>query len=284
MPHEFSKLTFRPSFPPNFYKKEPISVILTGSRGYVGTATKELLEDLGYTVIEIDKKIGRNTIYLFSYLIGKKPKAIIHLSAKKSIPESKKKPWLYYFNNVLSTLSVAIVAKVFSIPVVFASSAAVYSPSNAYAKGKVWEEKILRLLCPKLAVLRYFNIVGKTETVQDIGSTNICSIIGRDPKIIINSITSTRDYVHVLDIARANVMAMEYLQKNDNLLTDIFTGESRTMLDLVAEYKKNNHNIEYTVLGIEDMSTIPITDNRDKLGWKPKYTFKEAIQSEIKEK
>lgn len=259
-----------------------MKVVLTGSRGYVGTATRELLEDSGYEVIEIDKKIGRNTMYMFSYLINDKPIAIIHLSAKKSIPESKKKPWAYYFNNVLSTLSVAIVAKVSSIPVVFASSAAVYSPSNAYAKAKVWEEKILRLLCPKLAVLRYFNIVGKTETVQDIGSTNICSIIGREPKIIINSITSTRDYVHVLDIARANVIAMEYLQKNNYLLTDIFTGESRTMLDLVAEYKKNNHNIEYTVLGIQDMSTIPITDNRDKLGWKTKYTFKEAIQSEIR--
>ena len=100
-------------------------VVLTGSCGYVGTATRELLEDSGYEVIEVDKKIGRNTIYLFSYLFGQDPIAIIHLSALKSIPESKKKPWLYYFNNILSTLSTAIVARVSSIPVVFASSAAV---------------------------------------------------------------------------------------------------------------------------------------------------------------
>jgi nucleoside-diphosphate-sugar epimerase len=175
------------------------------------------------------------------------------------------------------------VAKILYIPVVFASSAAVYAPSNAYAKAKIMEENILKLLCSKLAVLRYFNIVGKTKTVQDIGSTNICSIIRRQPKIAINSITSTRDYVHVLDIARANIMAMEYLQNNNYLLTDIFTGKSRTMLDLVKEYKKNNHYIEYTVLGVEDMSTIPIIDNRDKVGWKPKYTFEQAIKSEIKE-
>ena len=257
-------------------------VILTGSRGYVGTATKELLEDSGYEVIEVDKKIGRNTIYLFSYLFGQDPIAIIHLSALKSIPESKKKPWAYYFNNVLSTLSTAIVARVSSIPVVFASSAAVYSPYNAYAKGKVWEERLLGLICPAVAILRYFNIVGKTDTVQDIGSTNIFSIIGRQPEITINSITSTRDYIHVLDIARANVMAMEHLQTKGSFTTDIFTGEPRTLMDVVNEYKENGVAIKYTVLGIQDMSTIPVLDNRDILGWKPKYTFKQGIQSEIR--
>ena len=259
-------------------------VVLTGSRGYVGTATRELLEVSGYEVIEIDKKIGRNTIYLFSYLTSEKPIGIIHLSALKSIPESKKKPWCYYFNNVLSTLSTAIVAKVSSIPVVFASSAAVYSPFNAYARGKVWEERLLGLLCPSVAVLRYFNIVGKTDTVQDIGSTNIFSIIGRQPNIVINSITSTRDYVHVLDIARANVMALEHLQKNGSFTTDIFTGESRTMLDVIKEYKVNGKVIDYTVLGADDASTIPTLDNRHVFGWEPAYTFKQAIRSEIEEK
>jgi len=258
--------------------------VLTGSRGYVGTATRELLEDSGYQVIEVDKKIGRNTIYLFSYLIGQDPIAIIHLSALKSIPESKKKPWLYYFNNILSTLSTAIVAKVSSIPVVFASSASVYSPSSAYARAKMVEEKIIGLLCPSVAVLRYFNIVGKTATVNDYGSTNLFEIIRRDPKIEINSISSTRDYVHVLDIARANVMAMEHLQTKDSFTTDIFTGTGRTLLDVIEEYKINGLTIDYTVLGADDASTIPTLDNRAIFGWEPAYTFKQAIKSEIEEK
>jgi UDP-glucose 4-epimerase len=258
-------------------------VVVTGSRGYVGTATRELLEDLGYEVIEVDKKIGRNTIYLFSYLFGQDPIAIIHLSAKKSIPESKKKPWSYYFNNVLSTLSAAIVARVASIPVVFSSSAAVYNGPNAYARSKRIEEKLLGLICPSVAILRYFNIVGKTETVQDIGSSNIFSIIGRQPEITINSTTSTRDYVHVLDIARANVMAMKYLQNGSSFTTDIFTGISRTMLDVIKEYKNNGKDIDYIVLGTEDVSTIPKLDNRNIIGWETAYTFTQAIQSEIKE-
>ena len=261
-----------------------MKVVLTGSRGYVGTATRELLEESGYEVIEVDKKIGRNTIYLFSYLTSEKPIGIIHLSAKKSIPESKKKPWAYYFNNVLSTLSTAIVAKVSSIPVVFASSASVYSPSSAYARAKMVEEKIIGLLCPSVAVLRYFNIVGKTATVNDYGSTNLFEIIRRDPKIEINSISSTRDYVHVLDIARANVMAMEHLQTKDSFTTDIFTGTGRTLLDVIEEYKINGLTIDYTVLGADDASTIPTLDNRAIFGWEPAYTFKQAIRSEIEEK
>lgn len=259
------------------------SVVVTGSRGYVGTATRELLEKQGYEVIEVDKKIGRNTIYLFSYLYGKNPICIIHLSALKSIPESRKKPWLYYLNNLTSTLSVAIVARVASIPVVFSSSAAVYSPSNPYAKGKVWEERLIGLICPAKAILRYFNIVGKTQTIRDDESSNIFSIIARQSKININNPTSTRDYVHVLDIARANILAMEYLQTNNYLVTDIFTGKQRTMFHVAQEYKKHGHNIEYKVLDIPDVSISPVLDNRSVIGWKPKYTFSQAIKSEIGE-
>jgi nucleoside-diphosphate-sugar epimerase len=135
-----------------------------------------------------------------------------------------------------------------------------------------------------VAVLRYFNIVGRTSTVKDIGSTNLFSIISRNPKITINSISSTRDYVHVLDIARANVMAMEHLQSNGSFTTDIFTGEARTLIDVMKEYKVNGLTVDYTVLGLDDASTIPTLDNRAIFGWKPKYTFKQAIKSEIKEK
>jgi UDP-glucose 4-epimerase len=215
-------------------------------------------------------------------LFGQDPIAIIHLSALKSIPESKKKPWLYYFNNILSTLSTAIVAKVSSIPVVFASSASVYEPRSAYAKSKLLEEKILKSLCKKLVILRYFNIVGKTKTVNDYGSTNIFSIISRNPNIKINSISSTRDYIHVLDIAKANVLSIEYLKDNDFLLTDIFTGNQFTMIDLVNEYKANGVIITYTVLNLPDLTPLPEIDNRDLLGWLPSYTFSDGVKSEIK--
>lgn len=261
-----------------------MKVIVTGSSGYVGTATKELLTKNGYSVLEFDKKNGKDTRNIFKlfYVSLKKPKAIIHLSAKKSIPESIKNPTSYYLNNLLSSLLVGVVSRALNIPVVFASSAAVYNPTNPYAKSKLIEEKVLGFLCKRLAVLRYFNIVGKTKTIYDDESTNIFSIIARAQVININSLSSTRDYVHILDIAKANVLAMEYLQNNKSLTTDIFTGIQKTMLDIIQEYKGNGYTVNYKVLDRLDTSIYPSLDHRDRIGWSPDYTFSQAIESEVR--
>jgi UDP-glucose 4-epimerase len=256
-------------------------VLVTGSRGYVGTATKELLEDYGYEVFEIDKKINKDARLMFKYIKPKTLSYIIHLSAKKSIQDSIKYPLSYYLNNLFSTFIVGMTSRFFNIPVVFASSAAVYNPYNPYAKSKLLEEKILKILCKKLVILRYFNIVGKSDKTKDEQGGNIFSIINKDPNIKINSISSTRDYVNVLDIAKANVLSIEYLNYNDFLLTDIFTGNQFTMIDLVNEYKANGVNVIYTVLNLPDLTVLPQIDNRDLLGWLPSYTFSDGVRSEI---
>lgn len=260
-----------------------VNIIVTGSSGYVGTATKELLIKNGYSVLEFDKKNKNDTRNIFKllYVSLKKPKAIIHLSAKKSIPESIKNPISYYLNNLLSSFFVGVTSRILNIPVVFASSAAIYSPTNPYAKSKLIEERVLGLLCKRLAVLRYFNIVGKTQTIYDNESTNIFSIIAREQVININSLSSTRDYVHILDIAKANVLAMEYLQNNKSLTTDIFTGSQKTMLDVIQEYKEYGHIVNYRVLDNPDTSIYSSLDNRDQIGWSPSYTFSQAIESEV---
>ena len=187
----------------------------------------------------------------------------------------------YYLNNAISTLFVAIGSAVFRVPVVFASSAAVYNPYNPYAKSKLLEEKILKSLCKKLVILRYFNIVGKSEGIGDEQGNNIFSIINKHPKIKINSIHSTRDYVHILDIAKANVLSVEYLKNNDFLLTDIFTGNQFTMIDLVNEYESHGVSIEYSLLNLPDLTVLLEIDNRDLLGWSPSYTFSDGIKSEV---
>ena len=256
-------------------------VLVTGSHGYVGTATRGLLEDSGYEVVGIDKKINKDTRLIFKHVKPKRLSCIVHLSAKKSIQDSLKNPAGYYLNNLFSTLLVGLTSRLFDIPVVFASSAAVYNPYNPYAKSKLLEEKVLKSLCKKLVILRYFNIVGKSDKIKDDQGGNIFSIIGKNPKININSVSSTRDYVHVLDIAKANVLSIEYLKNNDFLLTDIFTGNQFTMIDLVNEYKANGVNIEYTVLNLSDLTVLPKIDNRDLLGWSPSYTFSDGIKSEV---
>ena len=94
------------------------SVVVTGYSGYVGTATSESLKEKGYTVIGFDKQDKNDTRNIFKLfrICLKKPNAIIHLSAKKSIPESIKNPTSYYLNNLISTLVVGITSRVFNIP------------------------------------------------------------------------------------------------------------------------------------------------------------------------
>ena len=82
-------------------------VLVTGSCGYVGTATKELLQDYGYQIVEVDKKINKDTRLIFKHVKPKTLSFIIHLSAKKSIQDSLKNPAAYYINNLFSTFLVS---------------------------------------------------------------------------------------------------------------------------------------------------------------------------------
>jgi nucleoside-diphosphate-sugar epimerase len=123
--------------------------------------------------------------------------------------------------------------------------------------------------------------VGKSEKVKDTQGGNIFSIINKNPNIKINNASSTRDYVNVLDIAKANVLSIEYLKNNDFLLTDIFTGTQVTMLDVINEYKANGVSIEYSILDLPDLTVLPKIDNRDLLGWFPSYSFSYGVKSEV---
>ena len=77
---------------------------------------------------------------------------------------------------------------------------------------------------------------------------------------------------------------MEYLQNNKSLTTDVFTGNQKTMLDVIEEYKQNGSNISYTILDLPDNTIVPKIDNRGILGWIPSISFSESILSEIKYK
>ena len=147
-------------------------VIVTGGSGYIGRSTIPLLEKQGYICVVVDKVLGQhahNPITMGWAFVKHKPVAVVHLSAKKSIGESIKKPITYYLNNLMSTLCVTFWCKVLNKPLVFSSSAAVYEPNNPYAKAKVIEEKIVSLLS-KSVILRYFNIGGQSNGAIDLAS------------------------------------------------------------------------------------------------------------------
>ena len=262
-------------------------VLVTGGLGYVGSATTQTFALSGYGCIVVDKKIGINTLNVFS-LIGLcsryKPEVIVHLSAKKSVGESIKKPAAYYVNNVGSTLAISLVATLFRLPLVFASSAAIYAPNNPYAKGKLLEEKIVARL-KRHVILRYFNIGGQDEDIKDDKSTNIFSIINstvRTKKTFsVNDKDSTRDYVHVKDIAQANLKAAEHLLKGGNsLTTDICSNTQYSVIDILKIYSDSSVDVDVEYKNLKDVTILPEAMNQEVIDWSPTYTFKEIVQSE----
>jgi UDP-glucose 4-epimerase len=204
--------------------------------------------------------------------------AVIHFAGLKAIGESVEKPLEYYDNNVCGTLRLLEAMRAAGVnTLVFSSSAAVYgepkrlpltedhplSASNPYGRTKLMIEEILRDLHHaepdwRIAILRYFNPVGAHES----------GLIGEDPREIPNNLvpfiaqvavgrrdrlnvwgqdyptpdgTGVRDYIHVADLARGHVKALEYLERLDAprcLALNLGTGKGHSVLEVVKAFEK----------------------------------------------
>jgi UDP-glucose 4-epimerase len=176
--------------------------------------------------------------------------AVIHFAAFKTVPESVAEPLLYHDNNINSLLSVLACTHKYRIPYfIFSSSCAVYGnarqlpvtedtpfgePECPYARTKQIGEHIIRDLArtseTAFVSLRYFNPAGAHPS-GEVGEVpysdhdNLVpritrTAIGRMPELVVHGNdydtrdgTCIRDYVHVSDIARAHVLAIEYMRK-----------------------------------------------------------------------
>jgi UDP-glucose 4-epimerase len=199
----------------------------------------------------------------------------IHFAALKSVGESVAKPIEYYRNNVDSLLVLLDVMRARNVKnIVFSSSATVYgmpksvpidesfplSATNPYGQSKLIAEQILRDLeisdpSWRIATLRYFNPVGAHES----------GLIGEDPAGVPNNLmpyvaqvavgklerlrifgsdyptpdgTGVRDYIHVVDLARGHIKAIDALQSLDrSFVVNLGTGQGYSVLDVVKAFE-----------------------------------------------
>ena len=248
--------------------------------------------------------------------------SVIHFAGLKAVGESVEKPLKYYDNNVGGTLSVLKVMQKFECKsIVFSSSATVYgdpattpikedfptgTTTNPYGRSKYFIEEILKDLYKSdnswnIAILRYFNPVGAHKS----------GLIGEDPNGIPNNLmpyisqvavgklkylnifgddydtadgTGVRDYIHVVDLAKAHVKALEYLQKNKGLLiANIGTGRGYSVLEMVKAYEKaSGKKIPYKIIqrrvgDIAKCFTDPAFAN-NALNWKATKNINEMCQ------
>lgn len=202
--------------------------------------------------------------------------AVIHFAGLKAVGESVAQPLRYYDNNVAGTVALCEVMVEKGISsIVFSSSATVYGDpasvpiredfpvggtTNPYGTSKLMIENILRDLLVsdtqwRIAILRYFNPVGAHSS----------GLIGEDPNGIPNNLmpfvaqvavgrreflrvfggdyptpdgTGVRDYIHVVDLAKGHLAALDYLSNNSGLLTvNLGTGRGYSVLEMVEAFQ-----------------------------------------------
>jgi UDP-glucose 4-epimerase len=201
--------------------------------------------------------------------------AVLHLAGLKSVGESTDKPIGYYDNNVVGTVHLLEVMSEYQCKnIVFSSSATVYgepksipvkehfplSAINPYGRSKLMIEDILRDLYASdslwsIALLRYFNPVGAHTSGRigedsrgvpnnlmpyiaqvALGKLQVLNVFGGDYATVDG--TGVRDFIHVVDLAKGHIKALEALGSSNKILTlNLGTGQGVSVLELVAAFE-----------------------------------------------
>lgn len=244
--------------------------------------------------------------------------AVIHFAASSLLGESMEKPYEYYHNNVFGMMCLLDVMKKNNVnKIVFSSSAATYgeskqipilehyetNPTNTYGETKLTMEKMMKWFDKAYGIryvsLRYFNAAGAHES-GIIGEdhhpeTHLIPLVlqvplGKRDKIFIygddyptTDGTCIRDYIHVMDLASAHFLALEYLRKGNK--SDVFNlgnGNGYSVKEVIDMSRKvSGHLIPAEIKERRAGDPAILIASYDKakkvLGWRPKYDSLEKI-------
>lgn len=245
---------------------------------------------------------------------------VIHFAANSLVGESMTNPLKYYNNNVHGTevlLKTMVKHKVNKI--VFSSTAATYGepsqipilesdktePTNAYGETKLTMEKMMKWADEAYGIkyisLRYFNVAGAHESGEigedhnpethliplilqvPLNKRDFISIYGEDYDT--KDGTCIRDYIHVIDLVDAHILALEKLRSNSNSnIYNLGSGNGFTVKEIIeAARKVTGHEIPAKVCerraGDPAKLVASSQKARKELGWQPKFTNLEAIIS-----
>ncbi len=247
--------------------------------------------------------------------------SIIHCAAFKAVGESVVKPIEYYTNNLMTTLILTKMMRNYGVKnIVFSSSATIYGDpqivpltedcelgetTNPYGTSKAMMERILtdvQHAYPEMSVtlLRYFNPIGAHES----------GLIGEDPKGIPNNLmpyimkvamgelpylgvfgndydtpdgTGIRDYIHVVDLAKGHVLAIEKYQEPGVHICNLGTGKGYSVLEIVHTFEKvNDVKVKYEIKdrrpGDIAICYADPTRAKEELGWVAEKTLEDMCR------
>lgn len=241
---------------------------------------------------------------------------VIHFAALKAVAESIEKPLEYYENNLIGTLNLLRCMKEHNVySIVFSSSACVYgtpksnpidetffskSATNPYGRTKCFIEDILNDCYTadnnyKVTILRYFNPVGAHKS----------GLLGEDPNGIPNNLmpvmlkvaegkseklhiygkdyetddgTCIRDFIHVVDLARGHVKAIEKIKDSGVYTYNLGTGRGTSVLELINSFNKVNGELVNFDFADRRPGDVPVNyanpqKAKDELDWEAELTL-----------
>ena len=295
---------------------------VTGGAGFVGSHLVKLLVKEGYKITVIDNlhkgkkenlasiinKIKFQKIDIRDYeslrKILKNVDGVFHQAALTIVQDSFSRPEEYFDVNVHGTENIFKLANENKFKVVYASSSSVYghkletpitedaerNPINPYGKTKLEDEYLVEKyskLNTEIIGLRYFNIFGKGQTIEYAGViTKFLDRIneGKSP-IIFGNGSQIRDFIHVSDVAKANLMAMN--SDSSNLIVNIGTGNAISILEL-ANMIINASGLKINTIFVEahecdiEKSIADISQAKKHFNWEPKIELQDWLKEILK--
>ena len=251
--------------------------------------------------------------------------AVIHFAGLKAVGESTQIPLAYYENNITGTINLIKCMEKYNVNnIVFSSSACVYSdkniapfgedailnPINPYGRTKYFIEEIIKDYANanknfKAVILRYFNPIGAHES----------GLIGENPNGIPNNLmpyitrvafgkleelnifgddyntpdgTGVRDYIHVVDLARGHIMALDKMQEFEGFkIYNLGTGHGYSVLEVVNTFNKVcGDKVKYKIVARRPGDAACVFANPEKayaeLGFKTEKELEEMCLSAYK--
>ena len=248
--------------------------------------------------------------------------AVVHFAGYKKVEQSVKYPLAYYRNNVISTMNVLDLMNFCSIKnLVFSSSCTVYGQADEmpitegtpqkkaespYGSSKQMCETVIgdwaKLNGKNAVILRYFNPAGAhpdnligedTDELSGLVPALVKYAKGEKPDFRVHGGdysetrdgSPVRDYIHVVDLAKAHLKAMDYA-KRENPCLDVFnlgTGKGTTVLEFIESFRENCLDIDVEIgprrSGDVMMAYADITKAREVLDWEPIYEISDIVKT-----
>jgi UDP-glucose 4-epimerase len=241
-----------------------------------------------------------------------RPDAVMHFAANALVAESMENPYKYFYNNVCGGLNLLNAMVEHGVKrLVFSSTCATFGapdrvpidesvpqvPVNPYGESKLMFEKILRWFDQihgiQFAALRYFNVAGATERLGEhhrveghlipsvlrvaLGQRTHAEIFGTDHPTPDG--TCIRDYIHVLDLAEAHILALE-ISKSDSF--NLGTGGGTSVKEVIEACRRvTGHEIPAVAKPRRPGDPARLVASSEKakreLGWKPQFQHIDSI-------